>query len=160
MHEMATKKKNKRSKKGKDRRTGKSSNLSEPPSREEIKLRKSQAKLEQSRVRNKRLKQAQANIFLSLRIACISGMAAIGMVLFVVIIFCAVFDSAKVANLVTAFQVLTGGASLFVGVWALILSIRAERTSSLSPGRQYAINYSQIPEGLKPRQDDFDINND
>lgn len=128
--------------------------------REEARLEKDRIKLEHDDVRYKRMKKAMSTCFLLLRAAGIGLLALVGTCLVVAMIVCAIWIPGKTADLVMAFQVLTGVASLFVGIWALVLSIRAERSSALSSGRWYAINYSQIPADLTPQQGNPDVNED
>ena len=100
------------------------------------------------------------NFFIILQTVSLFLLGVLGVTLLVGLIVCAIWLPTYVQGVADAFQFLSGVASLIVGIWALTISLRAEKASSLSAKRQRAVNYSPVPQDTFAQFGEDDVKKD
>ncbi len=125
---------------------------------EEISLKVEECKVRRSQIRFAYLRQKRDNALLILRTVALYALAATGGLLLLALVICSIWFPEKFEGILVGFQTICGIASLVVGIWALLLSIKSEKNTSLSQKRFAAVNYSRIPSDVVARLGENDVN--
>lgn len=157
---MAHRRRNRTNKSPRQAKNNKTKKEKEQLEKEELALRRDDVRFKRNQIRYANLCQMRKNFFIILQTVSLFLLGVLGVTLLVGLIVCAIWLPTYVQGVADAFQFLSGVASLIVGIWALTISLRAEKASSLSAKRQRAVNYSPVPQDTFAQFGEDDVKKD